>query len=86
MKIKQKFVVRQIAGDTVLVPISDTVSKFNGLIMLNEVGLFIWNNLESVSDENELLERILEEYDVDELTAKNDMIEFLDVLKKAEII
>lgn len=86
MKIKQKFVVRQIAGDTVLVPISDTVSKFNGLIMLNEVALFIWENLELVSDENELLEKILEEYDVDELTAKNDMIEFLDVLKKAEII
>ena len=86
MKIKQDFIKREIAGDYILVPIGNTALNFNGLITMNDVGVFIWENLESVEGEDGLLKKILSEYEVDEQTAKADMEEFLDILRKADII
>lgn len=86
MKIKKEFITRNIVGETILVPVGKTATEFNGLITMNDVGVFIWENIESVSDEDELLNKILSEYEVDEKTAKADMEEFLEVLKKADII
>lgn len=86
MEIKQKYMLREIVGDYVLVPIGSTVNDFNGLIILNEVARYVWNNLEQVDNENELLDKILEEYEVDKETAKNDLGEFLQQLRDAEII
>lgn len=86
MKIKKDFIKREIAGDYILVPIGSTAMDFNGLITMNDVGVFIWDNLESSNNEDELLNKILSEYEVDEKTAKADMEEFLEVLKKADII
>lgn len=59
---------------------------FNGLITMNDVGVFIWENLESVENQDEMLKKILSEYEVDEKTAKIDMEEFLGILKNADII
>lgn len=86
MEIKQKYMLREIVGDYVLVPTGSTVNDFNGLIILNEVARYVWNNLEQVDNENELLDKILEEYEVDKETAKNDLGEFLQQLRDAEII
>lgn len=86
MKLKHDFLVRKIGGENVLVPVGKTVSYFNGLIMINDMGLYIWENIEQVEDENEMLKKILSEYEIDEKTAKSDMEEFLDTLRKADII
>ena len=86
MKIKKDFIKREIAGDYILVPIGNTAIDFNGLITMNDVGAFIWENLESVENQDEMLKKILSEYEVDEKTAKVDMEEFLDILKNADII
>jgi len=86
MKLKKKFILRNIVGENILVPVGSETKAFKGLITINNVGKFIWENIESVSDEDELLNKILSEYEVDEKTAKADMEEFLEVLKKADII
>lgn len=86
MDIKHKFLVRKIAGDNVLVPVGKTVSSFNGLIMMNDMGLYIWDNLKYVDTEEDMLNKILDEYDIDKDTAKADMEEFLEILKKSDII
>lgn len=86
MKIKKDFIKREIAGDYILVPIGSTAMDFNGLITMNDVGVFIWENLESVENQDEMLKKILSEYEVDEKTAKIDMEEFLGILKNADII
>ena len=61
MKLKMDFILRDIVGETVLVPINESTSSFNGLITVNELGKFIWENIESSNDEDELLQRILDE-------------------------
>ena len=86
MKIKKKFILRNIAGETILVPIGETVSQFNGLICMNEMAKFIWEKIESSKDEDDLLQKILDEYEVEKEVAKADLDEFLQTLKDAEII
>lgn len=86
MKIKKEFILREIVGDIVLVPINKSTSKFDGLITMNEIGKFIWENIESAKDEEELLQRILDEYEVDKDVAKDDLDEFLGKLKEIDII
>ena len=86
MKIKKEFILREIVGDIVLVPINKSTSKFDGLITMNEIGKFIWENIESAKDEEELLQRILDEYEVDKDIAKADLDEFVGKLKAVDII
>ncbi|MBC5624047.1 PqqD family protein [Clostridium sp. NSJ-49] len=86
MKLNKDFILREIAGEYILVPIGDTPLSFNGLITVNDVGAFIWNNIEKTSSEEELLKLILDEYDVDKDSAKEDLAEFLGKLREAEII
>ena len=80
MKIAKEFILRDIAGECVLVPTGATVQEYNGLIMLSDTARFIWENLEKVNGFNELVEAILEEYDIDKETAEKDAAEFLDLL------
>ena len=86
MKLKIDFILRDIVGETVLVPINESTSSFNGLITVNELGKFIWENIESSNDEDELLQRIFDEYEVDKDVAKADLDEFLGKLKAVDII
>lgn len=86
MKIKKKFLLREVMGENILVPVGDSETTFNGIASLNDIGVFIWKNIESAKDENELLQIILDEYEVEKEVAKSDLDEFLDKLKQVEII
>ncbi len=86
MKIKKELIKRSIAGETVLVPVGRTVYEANGLFVLNELGDFLWDRLPDAENEEQLLAAILEEYEVDEQTARRDLIAFLDKLKQMEIL
>ncbi len=86
MKVEKEFVLREIAGDNILVPVGETALDFNGLITLNEVGAFLWNKLQNDITIDGLVQEVLNEYEVDEDTARKDILEFVDYLKKADII
>lgn len=86
MKIKSEYVMREIAGDTILIPVGDTINNFNGLVVLNELAKFIWEKMPESKDEEELLNYILDEYEVEREVAKSDLDEFLEMLRKENII
>ena len=86
MELKKQFVLREIVGEAVLVPVGESAARFNGLLTVNELGKFIWENIDSSKDEDELLQRILDEYEVDGDVAKADLDEFLGKLKEIDII
>ena len=86
MKVEKEFVLREIAGDYVIIPTGKTVLSFNGLITVNEVGADLWKMLQSEVNFDELLQGILSEYDVDEETAREDIQEFLDTLTEGGIL
>lgn len=86
MKIDKNFVLREIAGEYIIIPTGRTALKFNGLITVNEVGMELWKMLQEDVTFDDLLNGILEEYDVDENAAREDIQEFLDRLVKGGIL
>ena len=86
MKIDKNFVLREIAGEYIIIPTGRTALEFNGLITVNEVGMELWKMLQEDVTFDDLLNGILEEYDVDENAAREDIQEFLDRLVKGGIL
>ena len=86
MIIKKELITRNIAGDTVLVPVGKSVYATNGLFVLNELGAFIWELLPKVDTEAQICAAVLVEYDVSEEVAARDVSEFLEQLKKMDIL
>mgnify|MGYP002733145695 CR=1 FL=1 len=86
MIIKKELIRREIAGDVILVPVGKTVYDSNGLFVLNEVAQFIWDLLPNAETEEEICRAVVEEYEVDPGTAAADVAEFLDQLRKLNIL
>ena len=80
MRITKEFVLREIAGDYIIIPTGKTVFDFNGLITLNEVGVSLWKMLQNEVTFDDLLQGVLDEYDVEPAVAREDIQEFLDQL------
>lgn len=77
---------RQLAGDNILVPGGNAVLDLNGLFVMTETGAFIWRVLPDAETEDDVVNKMLEEYDVDKETAQQDVKEFLDRLRTYGII
>ena len=86
MKLKQEFVLRSIAGENVLIPVTGLDNKFDGLISLNESGVVIWKALESGCDEDAIVNALLEEYEVTEEKARQDVQNLLNQLRVLGIL
>ena len=86
MKIKDGYLLREVAGSNIVVPVGEGTMDFSGVITLNDVGAFLWKNLEEDVSEEELVQRVLEEYDTDEETARKDVAEYMTSLKGAGFI
>lgn len=86
MIIKKELIKREIAGDTILVPVGKTVYDASGLFVLNELGAFIWDLLPDADSEEAICKAVLAEYEVTEVEAARDIGEFLDKLRKMDII
>ena len=86
MKIKKDFILREIVGDYVLVPVGKTVNEFTGLFPLTETGARIYELLPEAENEEYIVNKLYEEYEVDRETLKTDVNGFLDKLRKYGII
>ena len=86
MEVKKQLVLREIAGDYALIPVGDTVIKNNGLFSLSETGARIWALLPKADGAEQLVDALLEEYDVDRETLEQDVNEFLNQLRQLEIL
>ena len=86
MQIKKELIKREIAGDVILVPVGKDAIDMNGLIILNELGVFLWNHIPQAEDESQLVKLVLDEYEVDIETATKDVHEFMDKLTTIGII
>ena len=81
MQIKAELISREIAGEYFLVPVGKSVLDTNGLFALNELGFFLWELLPAVETEDDLVKKVLEEYEVEEDVARRDIRRFLDKLR-----
>ena len=86
MTIREGFVLKEVAGNYVIIAIGDDVLDFNDIITVNEIGALIWNNMIENKSKGEIISVILSEYDIDEKTASEDFDTFINQLKSVNII
>ena len=79
MKLKDGFLMRQVAGQTVVLPSGDELD-LNLMITLNETGAFLWERLTEETTEDALVAALLGEYDCDEATARKAVVGFVQKL------
>ena len=76
MKLKDGFILRDVAGQTVVLP-SGNELDLNMMITLNETGKFLWERISEGAEINDLVKALLDEYDVDEATARASVERFV---------
>ena len=85
MKIKKGFVLRDVAGETVVVP-TGGVTNLNMMITLNESGNLLWETLSAGAEPEALTDALLNEYNVDRETAIKSTEDFISRLKELDIL
>lgn len=86
IKIKDGFMLREVAGSYAVVPVGKASLQFKGMITLNETGAFLWKNLAEGIEKEELLKKMLAEYDVLESEASKHINQFIEKLEKSGIL
>lgn len=85
MKLKEGFILRTVAGETVVLP-AGGVTNFDMMITLNDTGKFLWEKLESETDEAALVQAVTAAYDVSEERAAKSVAAFVARLKELDFL
>ena len=86
MKIKDGFIVRQVAGSYIAMPIGERAEEINGVIELTQGGAFLWEKLSEDTTTDALVAELLSKFDVDDETARRDTIAFVDNLRANNLL
>lgn len=86
MKRSDSFILRQVAGKQVLVPVGSAAVEFPGMVDLNNAGSYVWQLLETEQTQAQLLQALLDKYEAEEATVKADLEKFLQRLKSINAI
>ena len=86
LKATSEVVLREIAGENLLIPVGQTALKIHGMITLSESGLLLWKRLQTECTEDELVEALLTEYQVDRETAAADVKAFIRQMQEVGIL
>ncbi len=86
MKIKKGFILRKVGEQNVVVAVGSASRSFNGIIRLNDSGRYLWEKLQGGITEQELLQAMLNDFDIDEGTASADISAFIAKLEGAGLL
>ena len=86
MKAREGFILRNLAGNYLLMPKGERIKSYDSVVLMNELSAFVWEKMQNPVTQSDLLEAVLNEYDVDEKTAREDLNGLLAKLKEAGVI
>ena len=86
MKIKDSYVLRNVAGENLIVPVGGNNINFNSAMTLNETGAFLWQLLTADTTRDALIDAMIKEYAIDTDTAAKDIDLFIASLKEHSIL
>lgn len=86
MKIKNGLMMKKVGNEFVVMSIDTKLVNLNGMISLNESGAFLFEKLKEEIQEEDLLKVFLDEYEIDEATAKKDLETFINHLKENQLL
>jgi hypothetical protein len=79
-------VTRDIAGETIIVPVRSNVAQIDSIYTLNEVGSLIWGLIDGRTTTDQLVDAVCRSYEVAREEAAKDLGEFLNALREAGLI
>jgi hypothetical protein len=86
MKRKNDFILQNVGGENLLVPLGAQVRDLNGLITLNGTAACVWQLLAAEHSMDELTAAVAERFDVDPETACADVRMFVDEIAKIGLL
>lgn len=86
MRVKEGFILRKIGDQSIVVAVGEASKSFHGMLHLNDTGSFLWEQLTEEKTEEELIQALLQEYEVNREQAQQGVEKFLNSLKKANCI
>lgn len=84
--VKGTYTLRQIAGEYLAIPISNEAGDDANIVILNPVSQVIWGKLEAGATFNEILDAVMNEFNVEKEAASTDIKEFLTGLEQANLL
>ena len=85
MELKKGFVMRQVAGEYVVINTGADVD-LHGVINLNATAAALWKRLEQPATMEDLTQCLLAEFEVDEQTAAQAAASFVEMLKERDLL
>lgn len=88
MRIKDNLILREVAGQYVIVPIGKRVNEITSIVYITESAAFLWNSVKDKDfTEDDLVHLILNHYEqVTESQARADVRHFIQVLSEQYIL
>jgi len=80
------WVTREIAGETIVVPIRSHVGDLESIYTLNELGTEIWKFIDGKTSVGQIVESICRDYEVQPEVAQKDILDFLESIEAAGLI
>lgn len=87
MKINEKYKLRRIAGENIVIIQGGGTADMTRIITLNDTGAWLWNELSGMDfSVAQIAGKIVAEYDTDLSLATEDAEKWTDILKKCGAI
>lgn len=78
--------MRELAGRYVILPVGGNPDSFNGMVQMNKTGGFLWECMESEQSKENLIEMLMNQYEVGREDAEKDVINFIEQLSQVGIL
>jgi len=82
----QRMVGRRIGDEYVLVPLAGRGADLDSILNLNRVAAFVWEQLDGERSGNDVVEAVLERFDVGRALAEQDYLELIDTLVEVDAV
>ncbi len=86
MKRKADFMMQNVGGENLLVPLGAQVMNLNGLITLNDTAAYVWELLAEEHSLDELAVAVADHFDVDLERARADVKTFVDEITRLGLL
>jgi len=86
VKRKDDFIMQNVGGENLLVPLGAQMRDMNGLVILNDTGICVWELLAAERTLDELATAVAEQFEVDEVIARGDVQAFLQEIARLGMV
>ena len=86
MKIKEGYILKSVAGSNVVIATGAERMDFKGILTFNDTGAEVFNMLNGMYTVEEIVEKIVKDYEISYDTAKTDVENLIEKMKTQGLI